>query len=489
VLKKLLDLLSDSATYGVSSILSQLIGFLLLPLYTQYLSPVDYGVMAMLSILSTVFGPLANLGMTSAIFRRFNLCDDEDERREVLSTGLFSVVGSSLLLLGLGQLVALPLTTWLVEDASLVHLVRLTLLSATLSTVGAVPQVTLRADRRVKAAAGLNVANVAISMSLTIWFVVGLGMGLLGVVLGQLIASLVVMLLQFLVTSRSFRLAASRASWRYMLSYGLPLMPHKLQAIVLSTFGQYMVKEMLGLEQAGLFNIAVKIALPVKFVIGAVQQAWVPFKFQIHAQDDDPAAFFRSAVTYYLAAISYLWVGVALWGPEVLRLMTTPSFHGAAGLIPFVALIPVSNGLYFMLGTGFELSDNTKPMPLVSLGGLAAVVVGALILVPPLGATGAAVATVLGWLMMTTLIYALSQRRFTVKYDWHVLGLFTLLSVGAVTAAVLGQGLPAAVRLALALVLSLIYPVAVLLVMLRSRTEGNRVRLLLQKLHPFGKGI
>src|SRR4051794_4564013 len=102
MLRKLLSLLSDVAVYGVSSLLGQVIGFLLLPLYTRYLTPKDQGVVAMMAIVTLLFGPLANLGMTNAIFRRFNLEKAPGERRRVLSSGLVSVLVSSLALLVVG---------------------------------------------------------------------------------------------------------------------------------------------------------------------------------------------------------------------------------------------------------------------------------------------------------------------------------------------------------------------------------------------------
>ena len=175
----------------------------------------------------------------------------------------------------------------------------------------------------------------------------------------------------------SFRVGFDRSTWREMLSYGLPFVPHHLQAVALALFGQYMVREMLGFDEAGLFNMASKFAMPVVFVVTAVQNSWVAYKFQIHAEDEDPKAFFRSTFTYYVAAITYLWVGVSLWGPEMVRLMTTSGFHPAALLVWAVSLVPLAQGIYFMSGTGMELSDNTRPFPLISLAGLVTVVAGA----------------------------------------------------------------------------------------------------------------
>src|SRR5687768_11676996 len=105
--KKLLGLLSDAAIYGASSLIGKLINLLLVPLLTRRLVPEEMGVVGMLAILPSIFLPLANLGMTNAIFRRFHQEKDEAGRQRILSTGLTSVLFSSVLL----AVVSVALTT------------------------------------------------------------------------------------------------------------------------------------------------------------------------------------------------------------------------------------------------------------------------------------------------------------------------------------------------------------------------------------------
>jgi O-antigen/teichoic acid export membrane protein len=485
--RKLLSLLSDVAVYGISSLLSQIIGFLLLPLFTRYLTPADQGVIAMLGIVTLLFNPLANLGMSNAIFRRFNLEKTAPERGAVLASGLFSVTISSLALLALGCVFAAQISELVVGDTSATNLVRLSLLTAAAMTVSAIPLVILRADRRVKTAALINVSKFLVSIVCTIWLVVVEQWGVLGVVVGTLVGEVALAIVQFGITLPALRFKASLAAWKRLASYGLPIVPHHLQGLGLSLFGQFMVGHMLGMTEAGLYSIAVKFTLPVAFVVNAVQNAWVAYKFQVHAEDEDPATFFRTAVTYYIAGIAYLWVGVSLWGPELVRLMTVESYHDAAWLVPFVGLIPVGQGLYFMMGTGMELSDNTRPFPLVSFAGLVTVVITAWRFVPWFGAVGAAAATIAGWIVVTIVIYVFSQRRFAIQYDWP-----TLASIGifAATAAAVGtwsQQLPLVSRLGVAAVISLAFPLAEFGVLCRSSSERHRMRILWTKLSGFSR--
>ncbi|MEM9074503.1 MAG: polysaccharide biosynthesis C-terminal domain-containing protein, partial [Myxococcota bacterium] len=223
-----------------------------------------------------------------------------------------------------------------------------------------------------------------------------------------------------------------------------------------------------------------KFAVPVSFVVGAVQKAWLPFKLEIHAKDEDPAAFFRSAVTYYTAGIAYLALGGAVWFPEVLRWVTPNEFAAAAALIPVLVLIPVGRGMYFMLGTGFEVGRDTKPAPLISFAGVVVVVSLTFLFVPWWGAAGAALATVAAWIVMAYIVYRIAQARYPIRYDWASMaavgGAAFVLAVGAVFA---GRA-PMVVRLPVNILITLAFPVGVWWVLVRSSTERERMRRLLR---------
>jgi len=482
VFRKLVALLSDSVIYGLSGSLSRLIGLLLLPFLTEYISVAEFGVVFMLSIVGMVFAPLANLGMTNAIFRRFNESKDPTDRARILSTGLASVTCTSLMMLVATLWLAGPISRITVGDESSARLVQWTLLGAAAGSISSVFTVALRAARRVKTAASMNLLKVAVTAGVTLALVIGADLGVLGMVLGGVIGEAITAAAQLALAFRDFRANIDWQLWKSMVSYGLPFTPHQLQAVALDLFGIYVVREMLGLEAAGLYGIAARFAAPVSLVVSSVQASWVPYKFQIHAEDSKPKAFFQSALVYYVAGLAYLWVGVSLWGPEILRLMTTSAFHNAAWIVWATSLVPAAQGLYFMSSTGLELGNNTRSMPIVSFFGLVTVVVAAFVLVAPLGALGAALATSLGWFVMAATIYALSQRQFPIAYDWATIGACIALAASLVIADISIQTQPLVVRLLLITLLSLLYPAFCTLILLRSRDERERMQLLLAKL-------
>lgn len=482
MLKKLLGLLSDAAIYGVSSALSQLINFFLLPVYTRFLTPEDVGIAQLLAIITIVFMPLANLGMTNAIFRRFNLEKEPAKRGQVLTTGLVSVAAASVLLMAVGLVGSSWLAAFVVQAARTTDLVRLTLVSAMLVTISNVPLVTLRAQRRVKTIAVVDVTKLLLSVAVAVWFVVVERWGVLGLVVANLAADSFFTVVQFAISYRAFWFEPSLAAWKQMLSYGLPFVPHHIQAVALEQYGVYAVAHMLSLAEGGLYSVALKFAVPVSFVVNAIQNSWVAYKFQIHADEFDPAIIFRTMFTYYVAGVMYLWLGVSVWGPELVRLLTPPRWWEAALVVPLAALIPVARGLYFMLGTGVEVSNNTRPMPAVSFAGLLTVIGGSTLLIPRFKQFGAPIATSLGWIVMAGVIYWLAQRRFKVLYDWPTVAGFLGAAVALVVLDGACQRLPTGPRLSVALCLSLLYPMLAAGVLLRSETERHRMQILWRKL-------
>lgn len=483
MLKKLLGLLSDAAIYGASSALSQLIGLLLLPIYTRYLDPRDYGVVAMLTLLMLLFEPIGNVGMSNAIFRRFNTTKDHRELGQILGTGLISVSVSALALFVVCFSCSEYLGGLFVGMAGTGRLVQISLVAALLSTVGRIPEAVLRAERRVLTTSVLNIIKLLASIGATIILVVSYRLGPLGVVLGTLVGEVIVTPLQFALTYRSYRFDFNFELWRWMLRYGLPFVPHNIQAVGLMLLGQYIVAHVLGLDEAGLYSVATRLALPLSFVVDSIQKAWMPYKFYIYSTDEEPAGFFRTVVTYYIAGVAYVWLGVSVWGPELLRLLTPEEYHHAYYLIPAVALIAVARGVRFMLGTGIELRENVRTVPLITFAGLVTMIGASFLLVGPWGSLGAALATAMGWWVMAYLGYLFGQKTFPVVYDWP-----TIISLAVVSTAfvLLGQFSQAQFnligRLLIALGLSLSFPAIAAIILLRSPSERARMRGLWSKL-------
>jgi len=484
--KRLLTLMRDSLVYGAGSLVSQVLNLLLLPLYTRggYLDPEDFGVLQMLLYIPMIFIMLAAAGMKSAVFQQYHRTTDDAKRRVALTTAAVSVSVSTAVLLLIGVVLADPLSQLLIgkSDMRLVWLVRLTLCGAAMGTLTEIPTAILQSQRRIKTVASLDVLQLLITIGITIFFVVFLEWGVLGVVLGGLIGRTLDTLINLGLAARSLCGRIDLKVWRTMSAYALPFLPHRLLAVLMVFFGEYILRVEYGLAQTGLYGAALKFTLPILFVSGAIQQAWTPYKFKVFAEDPDPAAFFRSIFTYFIAGILYLWVGLSLWGPDLLRLMTSSNFHAAATLIWAVCLMRVMQAIYPMLSTGVEVGKNTRAVPLSTLAGLLTALVTAVPLVREYGALGAALATALAWGAVGIGIYFVAQRQIYIRYDLPTVAALAVLAVVSVVLGYQAQTLDLWVRLPVFAGLSLLFPLLAFLILLRSETERHRMEIIWRKL-------
>lgn len=429
MLRRIRELSSDALIYGASSMLAQMAGFLLLPLYTAYLTPYDYGVLAMLAIVTALFLPIFGAGLPPGVFRFTSRAKSKRSRRRIVSTAFWAVLGSATA----GLVLLLAISPWfsaiLVDDAPVLYLA-VTLISAWLTCLSEIPLVIFRLERKVIRVAAVSFVSLFATTLVTIFLVVFREIGVIGCVWGLFAGAVVQFGSCMCLTYRSIDLRLRARQLKILVNYGIWFVPHQVQALGLAYLAQFLVKSWVSIEAAGLYNVALKFVLPFYLIVNSVQKAWKPIKFQIHSSDSDPPKVFRGIMSLYVAATTTIYFITAVVGPSFLEWYISPNLAAASGLVPFIALIPLAHGLYFMLATGIEFSTRPKAMPLVASLGLAALMLASP-LIGEFGATGAAVATAFAWLTMGIFIYFLARRVFAISYDWILVSSLLAFSIFA----------------------------------------------------------
>lgn len=363
MLKRLKELASDSLTYGLSTMLSQLLSLILVPFYTRELRPEDYGILAMSALLLGFFSPVAGLGMDGALFRYYSMTDDPERKNAYfsLATQIKTVA------MVLACLLLLPFYGWL-NGAFFEGLLTplqfgLFLGSFVADNFSALTIVTLRSERKVRKIATINVLTLLVSLLLSVWLVLFEKMHVTGALLAGLLSSLFRAMMYWADSRRLFRWSGlERTLVNDLLGYGLPVVPHKIQAQVIQVFTAFMINQKLGIAASGLYAVATKLAKPLSFVVSIVQQSWVPFKFHIHKTDAHPAQTFRQLIGLYWLGIILLWGILSLLTPWLYHWLIDPKYWDGIPYVPFIMAISVAQAFYFTVTTGFELSSRQSLM-------------------------------------------------------------------------------------------------------------------------------
>ena len=455
-------LATTGAAYTAASILSKVIAVALLPLYTRYLSPADYGTAEVLFTAVVVASIVVRFGLIEAILR-FYYRDDEDPAAVVRSSfaGLFW-------LSTLGALVLLPLAGPLAEllipepehlGESVPELVRIAIGGLWVLTMWEFMLTLFRLEERARAYFLTTLLNVLASIALTVVLVVGFEDGAGGLLLGSYLAGGAFVLGLIALQRRRLSLRIDRALLRRLFRFGLPTMPAEASLYLLNFVDRLIIARSLSVAEVGLYSLAVKFAQAVNVLVRGFQLAWPPLAYSIR-DDDEARAAYATIVTLFVAGCAWVVAGMWLLSRWIVRALAAPQFFGSYEAVGLISTAVTLYALYMVLVVILGRTGRTEFNLPAAVGGLVANVALNLLLVPAMGITGAGLALVVSYLVVLGLMYVYTQRLFPVPYEWGrllrvVLTVAVLVGIGELVVPTSG-----AAGLLIRVVLFAAYPVA-----------------------------
>ncbi|MGN6816723.1 MAG: lipopolysaccharide biosynthesis protein [Solirubrobacterales bacterium] len=407
-------LATTGAAYTAASVLSKVIAVALLPLYTRYLSPTDYGAAEVLFSAVVFASIVIRFGLIEAILRFYHL-DEEDSREVVRSTfaGLFW-------LSTIGALVLLPFADPIAE-ALLKHsapgLVRIAIGGLWVLTMWEFMLTLFRLEERARAYFVTTLLNVLAAIGLTVVLVVGFEDGARGLLLGSYAGGAAFVLGLIVFQWRRLSLRFDPALLRRLFRFGLPTMPAEASLYLLNFVDRLIIVRSLGLAEAGLYSLAVKFAQAVNVLVRGFQLAWPPLAYSIR-DDDEARRAYATVVTLFTAGCAWVVAGMWLFSRWIVRALAAPEFFGSYKAIGLISTGVTLYALYLVLVVILGRTGRTGFNFPAAIAGLVANVALNLVLVPALGIAGAGLALVISYLVVLGLMYVFTQRLFPVPYEW-----------------------------------------------------------------------
>ena len=469
MLARLQELLRHSAIYGLGSIVARVVAVLLLPLYTRYLSPSDYGLIETLVALSAVLTALVAQGMKSAFFRFYFDSAEPARRHLVVRTAFWYVLAASTAVLVAGVALAQPISWLLFDTRSHDGLV----IAAFVGLWAAMnyEQMTslFRVEQRSTAYVAATLTNVAITIAATILLVVVFDKGPLGVLVGNLTGTLIVYAALLAYNRQALGLQFDRSLLREMNRFGLPLVPSAVALWLTNFSDRFFLIKLADAHEVGLYSIGVRIASAIVLLLTAFRMAWPAFAYSIE-DDREAKRTYSFVLTYVVYVCCWLALTLGLLAPWILKVITTKPFYPAQNVVAPLAFGVAAFGAYVVVQIGTGRARQTRSNWLVT--GAAAIVNVALnlALIPAYGRMGAAIAMVTAYTLLFVGMAWRAQRVFPVAYQWRRVA---TLGVAAVGLTILGKLLD--VPLGLAIALAAAYPLVLLLLGFYLPAERQRI--------------
>lgn len=423
-------LASQTAVYGLSTILGRFLNYLLVPLHTRVFDTDEYGVVSELYAYISFFLVVLTYGMETAFFR---FSQDEEKKDKVFPTAFVSVsISSVVFMLGMGVF-AQPIANAIRYPNHPEYIVIFSLILG-FDAMTSIPFALLRQQGRPTKFAIVKNINIISNILLNIYFLMlcpymqhksnislpfydaTIGVGY--VFISNLAASIITLPLlskEILWMKKGF----DPTLWRKMIAYGLPLLIVGLGGMVNETLDRAIMKYLLPagkgtLSQVGIYGANYKLSVLMSLFIQAFRFAAEPFFFS-HAKTLDKKIIYARVMDYFVIVCLGIFLIVTLY-IDLLKYFIGERFYEGLKVVPVLLLANLCLGVYYNLSIWYKLSDQTSKGAIISLIG-AGVTIGLNIWwIPVFGYVGSAWATFLCYFSMMLICYGMGMKYYPIPY-------------------------------------------------------------------------
>ncbi|MGB2868991.1 MAG: polysaccharide biosynthesis C-terminal domain-containing protein [Bacteroidota bacterium] len=423
MVEKILRLGKETAVYGLSTVVGRLLNFLIVPFYANVLLPEENGVIANVYAYIAFAAVVYGYGMEQA-YMRFVASQEIGDKKQNFTVPFLSLAGTSVLLSLVIHTSSTTIAALIGLDPSQHILVRYAGWILCFDTLAVVPFASLRMQQRAKKFASLKILNVSTNLILNVVLIVGFHRRAEGVFLANLLASVFTFCVMLNLVREQISFDIPGRLYKEILKFGLPYIPAGLSGVAMQVVDRPIVRALTNDATLGVYQLNYRLGIFMMLIVGMFDYAWRPF-FLNHATDPDAKQLFSKVFTYFLLAMTSIFLVVSFFIEDVVRMSIfgrqffPPAYWPGVQIVPYILLSYVFTGAYVVFVVGVYLEKKTKYLPLVTGAGALVNIGLNFLLIPIYGILGAALATLCSYIVMAVGMFLASQRFYPVQYEWN----------------------------------------------------------------------
>jgi len=419
---KLKQLFSDSIIYGLFFILGRFLTFLLTPLYTNYLSIVEFADISNLFSYIAFLNIFYAIGFDSAFFRFYDKSNPDYSKKVFfnswISIFLVSVILTLILFLNYNNF-----ANYICDSENSKEIILYALFIPFFDVISYVPFLYLRINNKAKQFSILKIVIIFVTIILTYVFVVNYKLGAMGVVYSHLIGAILAFLLTFNLILKNLKFNFDFIILKDMLKYSLPTIPAQLSGIMLNLGDKPLVKELASNEDLAIYNANYRLGLPMMLLVLAFDYAWKPFYLNNFNEPKSKELFAR-ILTYLTIISSIVFLSVSFFIKEIVNLpfmggkLINPIYWSGLDIVPIILAGYFFNGVYNNLSAGINIMKQTKYLSYSIIIAALYNLTSNFIFIPIWGYRVAAWNTLISYMISAFVIYYNGQKVYPISYEW-----------------------------------------------------------------------
>lgn len=429
-------MIKDIGWYGLVPVVQKGLGLALLPIYTRYLSPADYGVIALVALIVGIPSVLSDWGVTYSILRDY-LDYDGDDAREFLFTLLFFKILVSFLAYGSvflvdDRLIQLVSPAW---EISYRLFLSLSLIAAIMNSISLVASTFLVIERRPQVYSAFQLVVYFITTILQLYMLVVLGKGILAVFYNQLLTAFLSMTMGLVLLWPNLKLKFRTDAIKAVLAYGWQTAPVEMIGYILRKADQWVLQSLLPMSQFGLYSFGARFQQVMEIYGEAVKKGWRPvYLRQLKEKARRSEIIKYGNVMFEISLI--VVVGFAFFSKEIIQILADPEYHSAYIVASILVLEVFFKKIVPFIGTNSLVYEKKLYFSIFTVILTAVLNVSlSLYLVPIIGIEGAAISVLLTFMVgaMATSFLATHYTNVGCIVDWFRWLSLIALVIGMIT--------------------------------------------------------
>ena len=425
-------MLKNITIYSIGNIIPQAATFLLLPLYTRYLIPAEYGIVQSMHVMAGILTVLMTLAIDRSIYRFYFEYNTIDKRKAFLGTITISLLSISTITLFI-LLIMRSTVALIFESISFYPYFAYAITTVYLTVLGIIPKVYFQVEEKAGKFIKFSLGEFFLKTILIIFFVVYAGRGAEGMLLGGLLSAFFLSPVYIYVISKIIIPKWDKNIFIENIKYSYPMVVGLLSGWILNLSDRVFIERFLSITDVGIYSLAYKIAGILMISTTAINQAYNPIFFKIANDKNKNSKQILSVYNNYIILCIIMFAMIITMFSKEFIMLLGDKYQSAYALVSLIMVGILFSQVGGIFNRAYYQAKNTFPPTLIGITTAIINILLNFILVPKYGSYGAAYSTIISFVFLFGLNYYFSKNYYFIPIIWsEVLPVFILFIISTI---------------------------------------------------------
>lgn len=411
-------LLKNSIIYAIGQVISQALNFFLLPIYTNKLGTEDYGKYATITSFTGFVSMFLILSIYSGFYRFYKECKGNNEQEnKMINTALNFAYLMSFFIVILLIIIGKPISQLIFRFDNGYKILCILIITSIISQISSIYTSKYSLEYKALKVSMINIIKYLIQAIFIILLVVYKNEGIIGILYGQLISNILIYLYLIIIEYKNYKFEICINMLRNMMICSVGLLPVNVSGWILQLSDRYFLSTYRDFEITGIYNLGYQFGMLINPIfITPFMGSFMPYAFETY-KNDNAKENFKLFMRNYNVIGCFIMICISIFAKSGIYLFANKNFLSAYSIVPMVVYSYFLYGKLFYYALGLQIKNKTYLEGIYMILSAGINIGLNFIVVPKFGMMGAAISTIISYLILNFILIYSSQKEYKINLD------------------------------------------------------------------------